>query len=403
MFRTQRSALWVAAFALLVAGCGGDDGGTAATSDEGTTAPAGNDADDQESRGTLRIGYVGTLSGPASFLGEAPRRGAEIAIQEINDAGGACGFEFALTSEDDELDPALGVAAAQKLVNQDNVSAIIGSAHSGVSLAMISVTEQAQVPQISPLSALNDLTDPVKPYFFRLWNNDSTISRTLAEFAADNYDQVGLIYETTAFGQGGRDALTNAFGDVDADLVAAEAFDLAAQDLTPQLVRLRNAGAEAVIVQSQGPQAALAARNLQQLGYDAPIIGHPGLAQQGFVALSQGAAEGSMVIDGLDRTKPEAEAFIDLYEAEHGEQPFSFYPATGYDAVQLIRAGLENADCEPDQLKDGLEQIDGFVGVVGRASASITFTEDDHDGYGAEALIFKEIRDDQLAALDGNG
>lgn len=351
----------------------------------------------------MTIGYLGTLSGPTSFLGEAPRQGAALAVKQINEDGGSCGFQFALKAEDDQLDPAKGVAAAQKLVNQDRVDAIVGAAHSGVSLATLTVTEQGKVPQISPLSALNDLTDPVRPYFFRLWNKDAVIARTLAEFAAENYERVGLVYETTAFGQGGKDALTAAFEKVGGQLVAAEAFDLNAQDLTPQLTKLRDAGAEAVIVQSQGPQAALTARNLRQLGYDVPIIGHPGLAQEGFVKLSQGAAEGAVVIDGLDRDKPAAKEFIDAFEAEYGAPPFSFYPATGYDAVQLIAAGLEKAGCNPDQLQEGLEQIEGFTGVVGSPEAEITFSADDHDGYGAEALLFKTIRDNQLATSEGQG
>lgn len=384
----------VAAFAvcsLLLIGCGDDekDGASAPTDETG----GGGD------KGTLKIGYVSTLSGPASFLGEAPRQGAVIAIDEINDAGGVCGYQLSLTAEDDELDPAKGVAAAQKLISQDDVSAIIGASHSGVSLAMSTVTEQAEVPQISPLSALMDLTNPIKPYFFRLWNNDGTIAQTLAEYATENYDKVGLIFETTAFGQGGRDALTGAFEDTGGDLVGAEAFDLAAQDLTPQLLKLREAGAEAIIVQSQGPQAALAAKNLKQLGYDAPIIGHPGLAQQGFVDLSQGAAEGSIVIDGLDREKAAAADFITAYEAEHGEEPFSFYPATGYDAVRLIEAGLENADCDPGALKEGLEAVEGLAGAVGGPEATISYSSDDHDGYGPEALIFKTIEGDALVPV----
>lgn len=391
MIRKQLVAA-VAASSLLLIACG-DDGNDDATS-------AGSDGDvGGEANGTLKIGYVSTLSGPASFLGEAPRRGAAIAIEEINDGGGVCGYEFSLTAEDDELDPAKGVAAAQKLISQDDVSVIIGASHSGVSLAMSTVTEQAEIPQISPLSALLDLTNPVKPYFFRLWNNDGTIAQTLAEYASENYDQVGLIFETTAFGQGGRDALTSAFEAAGGNLVGTEAFDLAAQDLTPQLLKLREAGAEAIIVQSQGPQAALAAKNLEQLGYDAPIIGHPGLAQQGFVDLSEGSAEGSIVIDGLDREKPEAADFIESYTAEYGEEPFSFYPATGFDAVYLIAAGLENADCDPSALRDGLEAVDGFTGAVGGDEASISYDADDHDGYGQEALIFKTIEGDALVPV----
>jgi branched-chain amino acid transport system substrate-binding protein len=381
---------FVAAFAALslLAACGGN----------GTSG--GGSPGDGASSGTLTIGYLGTLSGPTSFLGEAPRQGAALAVKQINGEGGVCGYQLAMKAEDDQLDPAKGVAAVQKLVNQDRVAAVVGAAHSGVSLATLTVTEQAKVPQISPLSALNDLTDPVRPYFFRLWNKDAVIARTLAEFAAENYERVGLLYETTAFGQGGKDALSAAFEDVGGALVGAEAFDLSAQDLTPQLSKLRDAGAEAVIVQSQGPQAALTARNLRQLGYDAAIIGHPGLAQEGFVKLSQGAADGAVVIDGLDRDKPAAREFITAFEDEYGAAPFSFYPATGYDAVRLIAAGLENAGCDPGRLQAGLEQVDGFTGVVGSPDAGISFSADDHDGYGAEALLFKTIRDGQLVTVD---
>lgn len=388
---------------LVAAGCGGGD--------EAETRAGDNDADETASAaggqgcegktGTVKIGYVGTLSGAASFLGKAPLEGVELGVEKLETSEEMKGFTFRLVPEDDALDPSKGVAAAQKLINQDKVNVIIGAAHSGVSQAMIGVTQQAGIPQISPLSALNALTDPVTPTFFRLWNKDAVIAATLAEFATEHFEKVGLLYETTAFGQGGKDALTAAFGDQDSKLVGAEAFDLNAQDLTPQLSKLRSSGAEAIIVQSQGPQAALTARNLQQLGYEARILGHPGLAQQGFPTLAKGAAEGAIVIDGLDRDKPEAKEFIEQYKAKHGSEPFSFYPATGYDAVHLVAEALELAGCDPSKLRDGIEKIEGFKGVVGRSEASISYDEKDHDGYGKEALIFKEIRNGQLVPFEG--
>ena len=409
MRRVQRLVVCAAAMTMLVAACGGDDGetesagttaGTEAPDDSGASTTAGTGGDCEGDGETVKIGYVGTLSGPASFLGQAPLEGAEIAVAELNESG-ELGFEFELVPEDDGIDPAKGVAAAQKLINQDDVDVIIGAAHSGVSQAMVGVTQQAQIPQISPLSALNTLTDPISPTFFRLWNKDAVIAATLAEFATENFEKVGLLYETTAFGQGGKDALTGAFEDLGSELVGAEAFDLNAQDLTPQLSKLQSAGAEAIIVQSQGPQAALTAKNLQQLGYDATILGHPGLAQEGFPKLAGGAAEGAIVIDGLDRDKEAAQVFIDAYEAEHGAAPFSFYQATGYDAVHLIVEGLKNADCDVSKLRDGIEQVEGFEGVVGPEGTEISYGPDDHDGYGKEALLFKEITDGQLVPFEG--
>lgn len=402
--RRVRAAVAILLSIILLAAACGDDSDEGATASPDNNGAAGQDSTDggcEGKSGEITIGYVGTLSGPASFLGEAPLNGAELAVKELNDAGGVEGFTFSIVSQDDELDPAKGVAAAQRLVSQDQVDVVVGAAHSGVSQAMTEVTEQAGVPQISPLSALNSLTDPVKPYFFRFWNKDAVIADTLAEFSIENFDSVGLLYETTAFGQGGKDALTAAFEERGEPLVAAEAFDLTAQDLTPQLSKLRSAGADAIIVQSQGPQAALTARNLEQLGYDARIVGHPGLAQQGFPALAQGAAEGAIVIDGLDREKEATQEFIEAYEAEYGEEPFSFYPATGYDIVHLIGEALTNVDCDVDKLRDGMEAVDGFQGVVGRDSAEVSYGPDDHDGHGADALIFKEIRDGQLVPFEG--
>lgn len=426
MRKVQTLVVCGAAAALFATACGSDDGdsGSAATTRNtqtavttGATQSAGTTGQTETSGGdgsttvggggacdgggeTVKIGYVGTLSGPASFLGQAPLQGAEIAVSELNDSG-ELGFTFELVPEDDGLDPAKGVSAAQKLINQDEVDVIIGAAHSGVSQAMIGVTQQAQIPQISPLSALNSLTDPISPTFFRLWNKDAVISATLTEFATEHFDKVGLLYETTAFGQGGKDALTAAFKELGSELVGAEAFDLNAQDLTPQLSKLQSSGAEAIIVQSQGPQAALTAKNLQQLGYEARILGHPGLAQESFPELAGDAAEGAIVIDGLDRDKEESQAFIEAYKAEHGAEPFSFYPATGYDAVHLIVEGLKNVDCDVSKLRDGIEQVEGFEGVVGPEGTEISYGADDHDGYGKAALLFKEIVNGQLAPFEG--
>lgn len=377
----------VAAVVGLVVGCGGEEGGGAAAGGGGGE--------------TITIGYVGTLSGPVTYLGRAPLQGAELAVEQVNAQGGVNGQKLRIVSEDDQLDPSQAVAATQKVISTQNVKAIIGSSHSGMSLAMIPVTEAAKVVQISPLSANPQLTDPVRPYFYRLWNTDKNISQVIAKYATDNYERVGVLYETTAFGTGGRDALTSAFRGLGSSLVAAESFNLDAQDLTPQLKALQSSNAEAIIMQTQGPQAALAARQLNQLGYEADLIGHPGLAQPGFIELSKGAAEGTIVFAGLDRDKPKTKEFVSAFEKKFGQPPFSFYFATGYDAVMLIVEALKKVNGDISQLQAGMNQINGFQGVVGRPKSSIAFSENDHDGYGPDALIAKEVRANQLAPVSG--
>jgi branched-chain amino acid transport system substrate-binding protein len=398
MVRTQGSSLRAAAragvalvvsatVAAALAACGDD---------ESSAGDGGGGAQDE-----ITIGYVGTLSGPVSFLGSAPLDGVELAVDQLNAEAGSDGPKFRVVAEDDKLDPSQAISATQKLISGDQADVIIGSPHSGMALAMIPATEQAKVVQISPLAASPQLTDPVKPYFYRLWNTDQDISKTLAAYAKERFKSVGLLYETSAFGEGGRDALTAAFEEIGGGLVAKEAFDLNAQDLTPQLGSLRRAGAKAIIVQTQGPQAALAARGLDQLGYDVPIVGHPGLAQEGFPKLAEGAAEGTIVFEGLDPEKPEAKEFIAAYQEEHGAPPFSFYPATGFDAVMLVAEALRSVDYDTSRLQEAMDRVQGFSGVVGGPDATISYSPEDHDGFGPEALIAKRIQDGKLAPAAG--
>lgn len=385
MHRRRQHIVGLAILLLVAASCQGE-------------APGGEGGDGNE---VIKIGFVNTLSGPVSFLGQAPLEGAELAIDELNESDELQGHRYVLITGDDALDPSKAVSVTQKLISQDDVDVIIGAGHSGSSLATLPITEQAEVPQITPISALDDLTEPVHPYFFRLWNKDANIAKTLAEFATETFGEVALLFEDTAFGVGGKDSLLAAMNEIGEEFVAVESYSLEASEITPQIVKVRKAGAEAIVIQGNAPQAALAARNAKQLGYDAPIIGHPGLAQRGLIEVGGEAVEGVIVIDGLDRSKPEAQEFIKKYEDAYGQDPFSFYPALGYDLMYLLTDALVRVDFDVSKLRDGLEETQGFSGVIGPPGTEINYGPDDHDGYEPEALIFKVVKDGELQDFEG--
>ncbi|SLN74050.1 ABC transporter substrate-binding protein [Oceanibacterium hippocampi] len=336
----------------------------------------------------IPIGFIGTLTGFNAVLGEDTLRGVEIAIDEVNAAGGVHGRKLKLIKEDDENDAQKAVTAARKLIDLDDVWAIIGPPHSAYALATSAITRRAQVVQISPISTMDRLTDPVNPYFFRTWVRDRDVATVIASLAAE-YGRIGILYETTPWGDGGKDRIVSALRKINKEPVDTEAFDISTQDLTPQILNFKKADVDAVIVQAQGADAAQALRAMKQLAYKPAVIGHPGLTMESFPKLARDDADGTIVLDGIDSTKSSVVKFNAAYQARQGEQPFNFFPAAGYDSVMIIVQALNRSGADRMKLRDAVESTTGYEGVNGKSGATISYGPDDHDGLGAGDMVLK--------------
>lgn len=346
----------------------------------------------------IKLGLIGTLTGFNSVLGEDTKKGVEFAIAELNGRGGIGGRKIELKSEDDENDAQKAVTAAHRLIESERVMAIIGPMHSAYARATSSLTKEAKVVQITPIATMNALTNPINPYLFRIWVRDSDVAERLARLAV-NYQKIGILYETTPWGQGGKDGLVEKLRAYNREPASVQAFDINSRDLTPQVSNLKKDGVDVVLIQAQGADAAQALRSMRQLGYTPQVLGHPGLTMESFANLARNLANGTVVLGGLDPNKPQVQKFQQAFKAKYGKEAWNFFAAAGYDAVMVLAEGFKNAGYDPTKLQAGMEMVKDYKGVVGGLNSTITYSSTDHDGYGARDMILKRYTEGRMVAI----
>jgi branched-chain amino acid transport system substrate-binding protein len=375
------TAALAAAMALFVAGCGGDDGGG------GTSAEP------------LKIGVIVSLSGPYAGLGQPEKNTLEMELKDLNDAGGIDGRQVELIYEDDATDEAKAVAAASKLIEQDQVVAIIGPTGTGQTMAVRGDVDRAEIPQVS-MAGGTVITNPVDKWVFATpWPNTIVVPFTLDYLKAQGITKIGVISDTGGFGKDGQAVLAAEAPKAGIEIVADESFNPGDTDMTAQLTKISKAGADAVVMWTAGSEAAIIAKEVKDLGIDLPLYGSHGIARQEFIDGAGDAAEGVKFAAGKilipDAYGTDSEAykvatdFISQYQTAYGEAPNTF-AGHAYDAFWIVANAAKAIDGEltPSALRDQIEQTSGFVGIGG----TFTYSPTDHNGMTASDLTMYDIQ-----------
>ncbi len=370
----------------------------------GGCAPEGGTDGDAGTGGggePYRIGAVLSLTGTYAGLGIPEQRAIDLEVERINAAGGINGRELLVVYEDDATDAAKAQAAAVRLIDEEDVLAIIGASGTGQTMAMRSDAERAGVPIISMAGGSVITADFSEWVFQTPWPNRIVIPFVLEEMVAAGHTTIGLISDTGGYGVDGRDIVLATAADAGATIVADETFNAGDTDMTSQLTKIRGAGPDAVLIWAAGKEAAIIARNARQLNMEQPLYGGSGIARQEFIDGAAEAAEGVRLGTGKILV-PEAfgegtEAyevatdFIERYEAAYGTPPDIFaghaYDAIGLIADALMRLGSD--DVTSEQVRDALEQTSGWVGIDG----TFTYSATDHNGLTSDEMVMYVIED----------
>lgn len=303
----------------------------------GTTDDDDGEFDEDE----YRIGMVDSLTGSLADFGERNQRGADLALEDVNDVG-INGLDLELIVEDSEGNSQGGVAAAQKLVNQDNVPFLIGAVGSGVSMAIYeSVIQDTDVVQLSQNSTGLALTD--FPGLLRMSPSGRSQSAALADIITDDgYDEVAVTYINDEFGE----SLTDAFSDAyDGEIVFERAHDGEQAAYSGLLSDLNGSGAEAWLFITYQEEFATQVNNMYEGGFEAQLYGAD--SNRGDTVIN-GTPEGSM--DGMKLVEPSApveqesfQSFASRFEAEYDEEP-TVWSAFAYDCVVTAALSIKTAD-----------------------------------------------------------
>jgi branched-chain amino acid transport system substrate-binding protein len=288
---------------------------------------------------------------------------------------------------------------AKRLIESDKVDLILGASTTGATMAMAPLVEKAGVPLIS-LAGGVVIVEPVKKWLFKTPHSDRmAVEKVFTDMKARKLTKVGLLSETSGFGQSGRKEAQGVASKYGIELVADETYGPKDSDITAQLTKIRNtAGVQAVFVFGLGQGPAVAAKNIAQLGIKLPHYQSHGVASDEFIKLAGPAAEGVrlpspalLISNSLPANDPQKAVVNNYYKAykdRYKEEPSTF---GGYanDALALAVDAIKRAgSTDGEKVRAALEQTKGFVGVTGMFNISAT----DHMGLDLSAFRMLEIK-----------
>jgi branched-chain amino acid transport system substrate-binding protein len=348
----------------------------------------------------IMIGYLPALTGPSSSTGIGINRGVQLAVQEINAAGGIDGRQIELIVRDTQSEPTKAVNGAAELIHAHKVSVMLGPVNSGESLAVVPLLARANTPHIHPCW-VDSLTDPKKyPMCFRNASTNQQIGAAANRYVVDvlKRKKVAVISDTTGYGTASVNAYVPMLKAKNAEIVYQGNIDAANPDLTPEILRMRSAGAEAIMPWSVNPGFLSRIINTRgQMRWDVPIVGQTTLGSGQTQALLEKPEYWAKVypnnfrpvcydVDGklTDRTA----AFLDRLKSAKIEvgDTLLWWVAVGYDSPNMIAQAVKNAGAEPEQIVGYLNKLNFYPGVFG----DISFTPERHDGYPDEGIVMVE-------------
>ncbi len=342
----------------------------------------------------IRIGAILSITGPASFIGEPEKNTILLLAEEINKKGGINGRPLEVIIEDSKSEETQAVLSARKLIEKDKVVAIIGPSTTGESMAVIPIVTQAKIPMIS-LAAGTDITQPVKEryWIFKTAQYDRSAVEAIYKYLQKKgIKKVGILTITTGFGDQGRKALLELAPQYGIKIVADERYKPKDTDMTVQLLKAKNAGAEAIINWSVGPEQVIVVKNWAALKMGIPLFQSHGWGSKKNLELAGPSAEG--VIAPLSRIvvwekipdkhpqKPVLKRFYEAYYQRYKSEPGTF-GGHAHDAFMMLVEALKKVGPDPAKIRDYLENnIKNWPGVSGIFNMSPT----DHCGLDASSF-----------------
>ncbi|MGP0093171.1 MAG: ABC transporter substrate-binding protein [Xanthobacteraceae bacterium] len=356
----------------------------------------------------LRVGSILSVTGPAAFLGEDMKAGLQLAVEEINASGGINGRKIAWTFYDAESQTQNAITATRRLISQDRVEVILsGGNMSGIALAMAPLAEAAKVPFISSEGALAIVTPVAERHWvFKSTVDDSAVLERIADYLdKKQIKKVALLSDTSGFGQGAV-AQLRLIGPKRGLEVVYESFSPADTDMMPQLTRIRDSRADAIVCWTVTPAGVVFLKQAQQLGLDSRTLIHSyGFVSADYMKLAGDAAKPLLLAslklpvgDQLPDSDPLKASILKLYcnyQARFGRPP-SLYAAESYDAALLAQQALLKVGGDPAKIPEGLESIRNFAGLSG----VFNFSPEHHSGLSKQDIVLINWRDGRFNLVD---
>jgi branched-chain amino acid transport system substrate-binding protein len=343
------------------------------------------------------IGFVTDLSGRMSDMGTACKRGMEIAVEEVNAAGGVNGRQIKVITYDGESDPSKSVLHTKRLIDVDKAVIVTGYNLSGSTMASIQTAEAGKTVLFSA-SASEKIWIPTKKWIYnvvpRQW--EASIPMLIETLQQKGAKKIAYIYIDTTYGQTGKETFDRAVKEMKFTPAIIEKYAPGSTDVGPQITHIKAAGADGILITGNLADTVTVIKNARDMGFTGPIVSDYAIVGPEFIQLGGKYVEGIVTtslkalvapeLPDSDRQKKIALSLYNKYIKRYGA--FSLYAGHMWDEVYLINEAFKKVDPKLDptkdgdlakiraQLRDNLEKIKGFVGQNG----VFNYSPENHNG-----------------------
>lgn len=352
-----------------------------------------------------KIGAILETTGGLSFLGDPGEKTMKMIVEEVNQSGGINGHPVELVVYDTVGQPSRAVTSVQKLIKNDKVAAVMGPFSSGSALAAIPIIEKSKVPNIA-LGASRKIVEPTKKWVFNTVQTDrNAVLRIYNHMQKQGIQKIGIITVSNGFGDSGREQLLEQASAFGINIVADEKFGGKDSDMTAQLTSIQTTDAQAIVCWTVGPTLTLVTKNWKQLAIKIPLYQSHGAASQKFLEMADTAAENVVfpapkliVADQISDADPQKKllvAYRDAYEKKYG-QSVSKFGGNAHDAIRIILAALEAVGPDRAKIRDYIENLKDYVGLVG----VYNYSPENHNGLTPDYFVMVKVENGTWKMLD---
>lgn len=361
--------------------------------------PAGAEQD------PYKIGVILEATGGLSFLGDPGKKTVEMIAEEINESGGINGHPLELIIYDTVGQPTRAVISVQKLIKSDKVLAVIGPFSSGSALAAIPIIQKSKTPNIA-LGASRKIVEPTKKWIFNTVQTDrNAVIRIYEYMQKQGIKKIGIITVSNGFGDSGREQLLDQSSKYGIQVVADEKFGGKDSDMTAQLTSIQTTDAQAIVSWTVGPTITIVTKNWKQLAMKIPLYQSHGAASKKLLTMAGKAAEQMIfpapkliVVDQIADSDPQKKilkAYRDSYEKKYG-QAVSKFGGNAHDAIRIIVSALKAVGPDRAKIRDYIENLKDYVGIVGVYNYSPT----NHNGLTKDYFVMVQVENNKWKLLE---
>ena len=349
----------------------------------------------------IKIAGIFALTGRAAHIGTAQRDAVLLAIDEVNAQGGINGSKLEMIMGDTESNPTKAVMALKKVMESEDVVAIIGPTTTGTAMAMRGFIEKEQIPTFMHSGGDVILKAPLKkgdPSTLPKWTFKSpykaadAMGKICEYMSKHGIKKIGFLYSNEGFGKDGLRNVKVQAPKYGVAIVATEAFQPKDIDMTAQLTRIKAQGVDGIIAWTVGPAMGIVAKNIKQLGIEAPLFECHGAGDPIFWKVAGEAGEGVMmpstkivVGDQLadnDIQKKKTLDYVKAYKEKFNREPGTMV-AYGADAAYIVIDAIKKVGPDRAKIREAIENTKGYVGLSGIYNMS----PEDHNGLSMQDIV----------------